>query len=140
MGVFKSKFVVRFHDGDPGGVAFFGNIYRHAHDAFEDFLRHAGFTYDFWFRNSEWGVPLRKSECVYHRPLRPGHAYDIEVALLKIGDSSLTFQHKVLESGSDKVCAEVTLVHSFYSIQQKGKMAIPPSIRTKLLPFLQEPS
>ena len=130
MEKFTTEFHVRFHDGDPGLISFYANVYRFAHDAWEDFVTRAlGFEYHDWFQNKEWGVPFRRSECDYLKPLLPGQKYRVAVSLEEIRESGFASRYEFTNS-KDELCAIVKLVHTF--VNQQGKFPIPEKVRARL--------
>jgi YbgC/YbaW family acyl-CoA thioester hydrolase len=135
-GAFTKPVTIRFEHTDAEGIMFFGNIYRIVHDVYEDFAKHLGFEYKEWFQNAKWGAPLRKSECEYFAPLRPGHTYDVEVSIPTIGESSFTSRYVVTSNG--KQHAVVNLVHAFVDRAARTKTAIPSEIRGRLQAYQSE--
>jgi YbgC/YbaW family acyl-CoA thioester hydrolase len=138
--VFTSTRKTRFSDTDAAGIVFFGNVYAMAHDAYEDLVAHLGFTWQEWFDNKIWGVPIRHSSAEYFRPLRPGYECQIEIRIDKIGETSLTLHYKF--TIASEVCCEVRIVHSFISRNNgSGKIAktpIPSNVRERLMAYQQK--
>lgn len=130
---YKTQIQVRFEHGDPGGISFFPNVYRFAHEAYENFVAHMGFSYKEWFGNKEWGLPIRHSEADYFRPLFCGKKYDVQVSIEKLGESSFTTMYEIKEG--DNLHVVIRLVHTFFDIQKRAKMPMPSDIRTRLEPY-----
>ncbi|HWU44058.1 MAG TPA: hypothetical protein VN132_11490, partial [Bdellovibrio sp.] len=57
--VFKTKKTLTFREADPAKIMFFGNIFGFAHDAFEQFIVEAGYTWKEYFHNTDYAIPLR---------------------------------------------------------------------------------
>jgi len=133
---FHASVRIRFEHADPEGIMFFGNIYGIAHEVYEQFVEHLGFTYKDWFLNKTWGVPLRKSECLYSAPLLPGQTYDVKVTVPQISDSSFGTHYIFALNG--KTHAEVTLAHVFVDRNARSKTAIPSEIRGRLETYQRE--
>lgn len=127
---FSKSVEIRFSECDPAGIMFFGNIYHHAHDFYEDFVRHLGFEWRDWFENNDWMVPLRHSSAEHLLPIRPGAVYQMQVMIERIGESSFTGKYWMTSSLGTH--AEVTLVHTFVSAKTKEKTSIPLDVRRRL--------
>jgi len=129
----KLRFTVAFDEADGEGIVFFGNYFRLAHRAFEAWLPQRGFTWEEWFRNPEFGVPLVHVESDYLRPLRPGDAYDVEIQTQKVGESSVEFGY-ALTAPDGTPLANLKTVHVF--VTRAGgmrKIPIPAGIKARLL-------
>lgn len=127
----KSKFLVHFDDADPGGIVFFGNYLKLAHRALEYALPQVGIPWDKWFATKEYGVPLRHVEADYRKPIRPGTFIEVEQKVLKLGNSSVTFE-SLLKNDQNELCAVLTHTHVFVDMKTKSSIPIPEGIRQVL--------
>lgn len=134
---FKTQFALRFHEADPAGIMFFGNIFPLAHNAFEEFIQEAGFAWQEWFSASEYIIPIRHAEADYLKPLVAGHEYTISVQVKAFGRSSFTMHYSFIQ-GSE-VHAHVQMVHVVLGAKDKTPQPIPEKIRDRLSRYL-EPS
>lgn len=135
--VFHAKKTLTFREADPAGIMFFGNIFAFAHDAFEEFIVSAGYTYQEWFGQQELIIPIRHTEANYLAPFFPGQTYDIAVTVARLGDTS--FQMKYNFSKDGKSHAVVTMVHSVAHKATMQKAALPALIRSRLEPYVEAP-
>ena len=135
---FASRQTIRFSDCDSAGIVFFGNYYHLAHAAFEDLVIHMGFKFDEWFNNSKWGVPLRHSQCTYHRPLRAGEACAVRIYPTKLSESAMVMNYRLEVAG--ELRAEVELVHVFAELTPEGmrKIKMPSHVRSALETYQRE--
>ncbi len=124
-------FTVAFDEADREGIVFFGNYFRLAHRALEQFLPTIGISWPEWFTNSEWGVPLRHVEADYVRPLRPGDEYQVQIAVERMTTSSVEFSY-VLQDYGGGVFARLKTVHVFVRRDDLGKVEIPRAVRERL--------
>lgn len=131
---FETKKTIRFRDGDPAGIMFFGNIFDFAHDAFEDFITHLGFEWKYWYQNADFAIPLRSTRSEYLAPLFPGKTYQVKICISHLGDSSFTAHYQFLNG--DKVHAIVELTHTFIDPKIIKKISIPENIRSVLQTYL----
>ncbi len=130
QGPFRTKHRLHFRQADPAGIMFFAEAFQLAHDTYEEFLEYLGFSYQEWFTNPEWAVPIRTTEADYRRPMVPPHLYEIEVAVEDIGETSMALRYSFLREG--ELHAEVRLVHVFINKERHQKMAIPSRVRHAL--------
>lgn len=133
--VFRTKKTITFRDADPAGIMFFGNIFGIAHDAFEEFIVDAGYTWNEYFGTRDVVIPLRHTEANYLAPFVPGVTYDINITVASFGETS--FKMKYTFTKGDKVHALVTMVHSVLDGKTKQKAALPPLMKSRLEPYLE---
>lgn len=124
------KFTVPFDEADGEGIVFFGNYFRLAHRALEQWLPQVGISWKEWFDNSEWGVPLRHVEADYLKPLRPGDEYEVRIAVAEFGESSVHFAYEMLVGGA--VAARLKTSHVFVSRPEMKKRPLPADIVERL--------
>ncbi|MES2855030.1 MAG: thioesterase family protein [Bdellovibrionota bacterium] len=136
MKSFSKTVKIRFEHTDAEGIMFFPNVYRLIHATYEDFANHIGYPYKDWFQNTDWGVPIRKSECEYYAPMRPGQSFDIEVRITDLSDSSFTSNYAITMNG--KKHADAKLVHVFVDRKTKSKTPLPTEIRGRLETYQRE--
>ena len=130
------KFQVPFDEGDVEGIVFFGNYFRLAHRALEVWLPTIGIPWAEWFKNSEWGVPLRHVEAEYLKPLRPGDEYEVQIWVKEIGESSIHFGYEFLNAKKE-VLARLKTSHVCVTRPAMGKHRVPDSIRDRLSAHLK---
>lgn len=124
------KFTVPFDEADGEGIVFFGNYFRLAHRAFEQYLPQIGIPWHEWFAHKEWGVPLRHVEADYRRPLRPGDEFSVAIAVADIGESSVHFSYEFKVQG--EVAAVLKTSHVFVRRPDMVKISVPAEISKKL--------
>src|SRR4051812_33600871 len=104
------KMTVKFDDADGEGIVFFGNYFRLAHQALEQWLPQVGIPWKEWFANKEWGVPLRHVEADYMQPLRPGDEFSVVVRVAELGDTSVHFSYE-FQDGAGLTLSRVKTSH-----------------------------
>lgn len=127
----KSKIMVHFDDADPGRIVFFANYLKLAHRALEIALPQAGIPWEKWFATRDYGVPLRHIEADYRKPIHPGTFIDVEQKVMKLGNTSVTFESQLKNDQGD-VCAVITHTHVFVDMKTKSSINIPEDIRKVL--------
>jgi YbgC/YbaW family acyl-CoA thioester hydrolase len=134
---FEKEFQFRFREADPAGIGYFAHVFSFAHDAFEDFIQAAGFTWKEWFQTKEYLIPIRHAESDFQRPFLPGDRYQIRVSVGKLGDSS--FQMKYQFRQGEHQHAEVRMTHVFLDARSKQKISVPDAVRNRLKVYLHDP-
>lgn len=126
---------IRFDDADARGVLFYGRILSIAHRVFEDFVVSSlAPRWEDWFLDESFIVPIRHAEADYFAPMRPGHRYEAEVHVSKLGDSSfeVTTRFHDTERPDQALCAETRVTHVFADPGAFTKLSIPAGFRARL--------
>lgn len=134
--VFRTQKKITFRESDPAQIMFFGNIFGFAHDAFEEFIIAAGYTWKEWFRNSEYMIPIRHTEADFKAPFVPGETYDVSVSIASFGETS--FKMKYVFSQNQKTHATVWMVHSVLDLKTKSKVPLPEIMQKRLSVYLEQ--
>lgn len=134
---YQKQIQIRFREGDPAQILYFGNVLNLAHDCFEDFIQAAGLSWNEWFTKNPYLVPIRHVESDYRAPFRPGETYTITARVAQIRDTS--FQMKYVFSQGPQEHATVKMVHAYLDPKTKQKTGVPDNIRTLLTPYLETP-
>jgi acyl-CoA thioester hydrolase/1,4-dihydroxy-2-naphthoyl-CoA hydrolase len=133
--VFKTQFKVKFRDGDPAQIMYFGNLFSFAHDAFEEFIVAAGYAWSEWFRGGDLMIPIRHAESNFLAPFTVGQTYDIAVTVAQIRDTS--FQMKYVFTKDGRKHAELTMVHAILDAKKMSKAELPAQMRERLTAYLE---
>jgi len=128
--MYQTEIFVHFDETDAGGIVFFGNYFKLAHRVIEKFLSESEVGWAAWFRAPDYGVPLRHVEADYLKALRAGNTYKANLSVVKLGDSSVTFQCEL--SSTEGPHSIIRTTHVFFDTKLRQKRAIPDPIR-KLL-------
>ena len=133
--IFRTQKTITFRESDPVGIMFFGNIFGFAHDAFEQFIVVAGYTYAEWFEQRQILMPIRHTDAEFFAPFRPGHTYDIAVTVGSFGQNS--FKMKYVFSEKNKSHAVVTMVHTVVDAATMQKTPLSALMKSRLSPYLE---
>lgn len=125
------KFTVAFDEADGEGIVFFGNYFRLAHRAFEQYIPLLGIPWKEWFSHPDWGVPLRHVECDYFQPMRPGQEFTVTIQVESLGESSAHFIYEFKDAGGKSI-AKLKTSHVFASRKDFQKIKLPDGIRARL--------
>ena len=120
---------VAWSETDPTGAYQFAQVLRYAEDAETALLRHAGVLSLLHPR-----LPRIYADASYATPAYFDQELDVDVALVRIGRSSLHYRFRVLRGPT--ICAEGRLGAAF--VDESGQShALPPLVRQRLAPHLR---
>jgi acyl-CoA thioester hydrolase len=106
---------VAFGDTDASGWMHFPNVFRYFEEAEHAFLKSRGVLV---FDRDQGGWPRVKVSCDYKRPLVTGDRIEVQLAVSRIGESSLTWDFEIITSSGDLAAfGNVTTVR----VNQEGK-------------------
>jgi len=104
---YRSLQKIRFGDIDHAGIVYYPRFLHYFHVALEEFFGQAlGIDYPILIDEHRIGLPTVHLETDFRRPLRYGDQIDVEVTVLKIGKSSITFGYRVFKPGEEEVLIE----------------------------------
>lgn len=89
---------VAFGDTDASGWMHYPNIFRYFEQAEHAFLRSRGILV---FDRAQGGWPRVKVTCDYKRPLLTGDRVEVQLAIARIGASSVTWDFEVIAASGD---------------------------------------
>lgn len=133
MKTYVREVQIRFHEADPAGILYFGNILTLAHDTFEDFIVEAGIPWKTWFKDCLYFVPIKYVESDFKAPFIPGEKYQVHTQVGSITESSFQMQYTFQQG--EKVHAIVKMVHTFADMKTKQKTRMPDDVRQVLNPY-----
>jgi acyl-CoA thioester hydrolase len=89
---------VAFGDTDASGWMHFPNIFRYVEAAEHEFLRTRGVLV---FDRAQGGWPRVKVACDFKRPLMCGDRIEVQLAISRLGASSITWSFEVLNAAGE---------------------------------------
>ncbi len=89
---------VAFGDTDASGWMHFPNIFRYFEEAEHAFLKSRGVLV---FDRAQGGWPRVKVTCDYKRPLLTGERIEVQLAVSRVGASSVTWDFEILTASGD---------------------------------------
>lgn len=130
---FRSLLKIRFGDIDHAGIVYYPRFLHYFHVALEEFFGQAlGIDYPILIDEYRIGLPTVHLETDFRRPLRYGDQIDVEVSVLKIGKSSMTFGYRVFKPGKEELLIEGHNVVVCLDMDKFKKRDIPDWLRRKL--------
>lgn len=130
---FRSQLKIRFGDIDRAGIVYYPRFLHYFHIALEEFFAHGlGIEYPTVVNEHRMGLPTVHLETDFSKPLRYGDNIEIEVCVLKLGRTSITFGYRVfreLEKSPHVVGHNVTVC---IDMDTFDKINIPEWLRVRL--------
>jgi 4-hydroxybenzoyl-CoA thioesterase len=100
---FRSFLKIRFGDIDHAGIVYYPRFLHYFHVALEEFFgQELGVDYPTLIDMHHIGLPTVHLETDFSKSLRYGDAIEVEVSVLKIGKSSITFGYRVFKQDEDQ--------------------------------------
>ncbi len=122
---------IPFHLADPAGILFFGHVFSLFHQAFEQFvIDQLECSWNLWFQNPDWIVPIKQTEAHYLSPLRAGQECLIELSVSSLSSSSFTLTSSFHQQ--QQLCCVVKTIHVFCHRLNKQKIPIPSNLLFQL--------
>lgn len=124
---FRTRVLVRFSDIDPAGVVYFPRFLHYCHTAMEDFFAdELGMSYARLFAEHRCGFPAVHLETDFRRPLRYGDTVEIEVEIVKVGRTSVTWRY-TLRTGAQmaELAAEAEIVTACIDLDRFRARVVP---------------
>lgn len=129
---FTHEVFISFHLVDRAGILFFGHVFPLAHQVFEAFIsQKLNLSWEDWFQNNHWIVPIKQTEAFYQAPLIAGQICSIKLCIEEIKNSSFVSSYSFYQNHTE--CCVVKMVHTFCSTATRKKIEIPNPIREKLI-------
>jgi YbgC/YbaW family acyl-CoA thioester hydrolase len=89
---------VAFGDTDASGWMHFPNVFHYFEEAEHAFLKSRGLLV---FARDQGGWPRVKVSCDYKRPLLTGDRIEVQLAVSRVGASSVTWDFEILTASGD---------------------------------------
>ena len=133
---FEVSRAVRFADCDPAGIVFFPRYLVMLHTLveqwFDDGLR---VPYPDFIGARRLGLPTVRLETDFTASSRHGDLLSLQLAVEKIGRSSLTLRHEFFGAGELRLRARQVLVCT--SLATHRSQALPDDVRAAITPYLE---
>ena len=135
---FRSLLKIRFGDIDHAGIVYYPRFLHYFHVALEEFFgQELDIDYPTLVNEHRIGLPTVHLETDFSRPLRYGDQIEVEVSVLKIGKTAITFGYKVFKQGDKEprtIGHNVTVCQDIDTFKKKD---IPDWLRQRLEMQLQ---
>jgi 4-hydroxybenzoyl-CoA thioesterase len=132
---FSKERLIRFSHCDPAGIVYFVNFFDMVGGVVEDWFREAvGVPFQEMHLERRIGFPIVRTGCEFFRPVHLGDTLVLELAIARLGRSSIEFRVRGSVGGNEKFVArhKVALV----SLDSFRPLAIPDDMRVKMTPYI----
>ncbi|MGD9720228.1 MAG: acyl-CoA thioesterase [Pirellulales bacterium] len=124
---------VEFRDTDAAGMAHFSVFFVWMEQAEHELLRHLGLTVHMADENGTLSFPRVASRCDYQRAVHFEDVLEIEIAIVRLGKKSVTYECTFLHEGRPVASGQTTTVCCRFAADGTPKsVAIPAEIADKL--------
>ncbi len=121
---------IRFIDTDASGRIHYTAMFRYFETAEIEFFRHIDVLYD----HPGVSFPRVHVECDYRAAIRYDDLLTIEVAVGRIGNSSVQLRFRALKDEAEAASGNVVIAG--LDRQTQRATALPENVRAKLMPYL----
>ena len=131
MKYYDYRFRVPMHHVDHAGVLFYANLFLHAHDAWEHFMRSQDADLAQLIETGQWRIPIVHAEADYTQPMRHGDEVDIWLQIERLGRSSIGVVYIFIDQEGEQLAVART-THVFVDAVTKHSSEIPVDLRKRL--------
>lgn len=133
---FVSEKLIRFHHCDPAGIVFYPQYFILFHELLEDwFNRGLGLNYADLISKERRGLPTAHIDCDFRIPSKIGDTVQMQLAVKRVGNTSITLAVSVRSRAEVRVTANQVLV--LISLEDGAVLPIPPPLRERFERFLE---
>ena len=140
MAVFNTEIQVRFNHVDAAGIVFYPRYYEMLNQVIEEWCEQSlGFGFKDLHGEYSGGFPVAKNEVTFLNPSRLGDKLNFELAVSKLGKSSISLKIAASEHQQQRITANMILVF----VKQTGPgefyaSRLPDAIRTQIENFQKQ--
>ena len=122
---------VRLYYTDAAGILYYSNIYKMAHDVYEEMLSKIGLSVPYILEESGFLLPFVHSEADYMGTITVGMELDIHLKVERIGNTAYTLCYDFLDAKAVQV-AFVKTVSVAVDKKTLQKIPLPEKLRAGL--------
>lgn len=127
---FRTTLIVRFGDVDSAGIVYYPRYPHYLHVGMERFFQDAlGIDYADLTVGQQFGLPTVHLEVDYKSPLRYGDRIDMEIAIGKIGTTSVEWLYTLRRESDGEVAATARTVTVATDLAILAKVDVPAWFR-----------
>ena len=133
---FSRERLIRFSHCDPAGIVYFVNFFDMVGGVVEDWFREAiSLPFQEMHLERRIGFPIVNTGCEFFRPAHLGDTLHLELAIAKLGRSSIEFVIDGSVAGEEKFRARHKV--AMVSLESWRALPIPEDMRAKMSAYLQ---
>jgi 4-hydroxybenzoyl-CoA thioesterase len=134
--VFETERELRFGDCDISGTAYFPSYLNILNGVNEEFWSHIGYPWHEIIWKERWGTPTVHLSCDFSKPSFFGETLIFDLAVTRIGGSSVTFRHRIRCGQELRWTSKQVLAAS--DLDKHTSLKWPVSVRETLQTWLVE--
>lgn len=132
---FSKERLIRFSHCDPAGIVYFVNFFDMVGGVVEDWFREAvGLAFQEMHLERRVGFPIVNTGCEFFRPAHLGDTLVLELAVARLGRSSIEFRVRGSVAGDEKFRARHKV--AMVSLETFRSIPIPEDMREKMTPYI----
>lgn len=132
---FTTRKMVQFSNCDPFGIVFYPQYFYILSEAKEDFLTHIGHPHHHYINELHLGWPMVRLETDFKRPSKYGDQINVEIAVFKLGGSSLGLEYTIRgDDGQERMVTRTVIVLT--DMQSGQPVPMGDGLRTALTRYL----
>jgi 4-hydroxybenzoyl-CoA thioesterase len=133
--VFTIERPIRFSHCDPAGIVYFVNFFDMFNAIVEDWFGEAlGFHFNEMHLGQRVGFPIVDTGCQFFRPCHLGDRLVLELAIARLGRSSIEFSIRGRVGDEEKLRARHKV--AMISLETFRAISIPDDLREKMAPYV----
>jgi 4-hydroxybenzoyl-CoA thioesterase len=126
---------IRFSHCDPGGIVYFPHYFEMVYEAIEDwFDSEVEPNLETRLRREGMGFPTVSTQCDFFKPSRVGDVLDLEIAVARVGRSTVEFLVAGKVAGEERL--RVRHLIALISLERPRAVPIPDALRAKIAPHV----
>ena len=130
---FTSVQKIRFDDVDGAGIVYYPRFFHLCHAAFEDFFDTAApISYPELIRDRRLGFPTVAIESQFDAPLEYGDTAIVELAIDRVGRSSVDFTYTIRRRRDGTHCFRAKVTTVLIDLDSRKPVPLTPELRTIL--------
>jgi 4-hydroxybenzoyl-CoA thioesterase len=134
--IFTRERLIRFSHCDPAGIVYFVHFFDMVSGVVEDWFREAvGLPFQEMHLERRVGFPIVSTGCEFFRPAQLGDTLRLELAIAKLGRSSIEFAVRGAVGDEEKFRARHKV--AMVSLDSFRSLAIPADMRTKMQSYVE---
>ena len=133
--VFRAVHQVRFSHCDPGGIVYFPHFFDFINATIEDWSDAAlEAPFETRLLQRRLGMPVVMAQCEFFRPCHIGDRLEMELAIARLGRSTIDFQVSGRVGGEQRLRARQVIV--MVSLENYRPVPIPEALLEKVAPYV----
>lgn len=133
---FRIQQRVRWSDCDPLGIIWYGAYLKYFEAAEHEMMRAAGLPFETLRLEKKVQIPRKAFQVEFHSPAQMDELLNVEVGVVKIGQTSITFRFEVYQADERRHRASATLTVVSVVKESLQKKPVEPWLREALAPYI----